>query len=203
MVVMVSPIEDLTGGFGARDGLFELTPTMTKALSKGCRAAPGALPEPVPEGVIRLDLPRWDQAWQVKQRRGGWPKVDPNTGKVLKHRPVWDTLRGNSRYGHYAQRHKATKEVIDAVVAVATKVGLVSCRYMEVTLVWSPGSKIRADEDNLWPLLKASCDALARGRKDLPGLHLVPDDDSRYMRKSARIDRPPVPAGLWLEVVVS
>lgn len=147
-----------------------------------------------------LVLPSWDTAWVTKTGRGGWPKVDPKTGKPVRHRPVWDALRGNSRNDLWAQRHKATKQVITAVTEAALHSGLTPCGYMDVTLVWSPGDRRRADEDNLWPLLKACCDALARGRRDLPGLHLVPDDDSRYMRKTPRIDRPPVPAGLWLEI---
>jgi crossover junction endodeoxyribonuclease RusA len=199
---MVSPIEDLTGGFGGGDGLFELTPTMTRALAKGRRAAPDVPPGPLPEGMVRLDLPRWDTAWEIKQNRKGWPVVNPKTGKVVKHRPVWDTLRANSR-PHWSARHKRTKEVIDAVTRIATAAGLRPCSFLDVALVWAPGSNVNADEDNLFPLLKVCCDALARGpRRDLPGLHLVPDDTSRYMRKVPRIDWPPVPGGLWLEVTV-
>jgi crossover junction endodeoxyribonuclease RusA len=154
--------------------------------------------------VVRyvLALPRWDTMWEIKTGRGGWPVVNPKTGKVRRHRKVWDTLTGNSRPGHWAQRHTAVKEVIDAVTTVAVAARLRPCRYMDVTLVWSPGHHRVADEDNLYPLLKICCDALARGpRKDLPGLRLVADDDSRYMRKTPRIDRPPIRAGLWLEVV--
>lgn len=183
------------------EGLFELTPALTKTLRRTTRPeVPVVAPAATSEGAIRLDLPPWDRAWVIKQKRGGWPVVDPTTRKVRKHRPVWDALAGNARV-HYAQRHKATKEVITAVVAAATRAGLRPCTHMEVVLVWAPGHNRATDEDNRWPLLKACCDALARGpRKDLPGLHLVPDDDSRHMRKSVRIDPPPAPPGLWLEI---
>lgn len=157
-----------------------------------------------PSGAARyvLRLPRWDTMWEVKTGRGGWPVVDPKTGKVRRHRKVWDVLTGNARPGHWSQRHTAVKEVIGVVTVVAVNAGLRPCRYMDVTLVWSPGHKRIADEDNLYPLLKVCCDALARGpRMDLPGLRLVAEDDSRYMRKTPRIDRPPVSAGLWLEVL--
>jgi hypothetical protein len=158
-----------------------------------------------PVEVIRLDLPRWDTAWEPRRTRSGW-KIDPKTGKIVQHRRVWDALKGNARPGHFAVRHKATQEVISAVVWLARQAGLHRIRdatYVKVVLVWSPGNHRKADEDNLWHLLKVCCDALARGRKDLAGLHLVPDDDSRYMLKVPRIERPPTPAGLWLEVAVT
>lgn len=154
--------------------------------------------------VIRLDLPRWDIAWQIKTRRNGWPVVNPKTGKVVKYRPVWDTLTANARPPHWSRRAQATREVIDAVVSVVTMAGLRPCQHLTVQLVWSPGDNRRADDENLAPLQKACCDALARGRKDLPGLHLVPDDTRRWMEKlMPRIDRPPIPSGLWLEVAPS
>ncbi|MGH7743374.1 MAG: hypothetical protein ACREQ5_00935 [Candidatus Dormibacteria bacterium] len=183
------------------EGLFELTPAITKQLVKRPTAtAPPAATNPSDGGTVRLDLPRWDTAWKIRTRRGGWPRIDPKTGKVLKHRVVWDALSGNARV-HYTQRHIATKVVITAVVDAATRAGLEPCDYMEVVLVWAPGHNRATDEDNRWALLKACCDGLARGpRKDLPGLHLVPDDDSRHMRKSVRIDPPPAPPALYLEI---
>lgn len=202
---MVSPIEDLTGGFGADGALFDLTPAATRALSKGRRAVPAPVcPEQVlPEGVVRLELPRWDTMWEIRKRRGGWPKIDPKTRKVLKKRVVWDALGGNAREGTFHSRHKASHVVIAEVVRVATRAGLRPCEHLTVRLVWAPGRTMRADDDNLWQLQKVCCDGLARGRGDLPGLHLVPDDSRRFMEKLApRIDWPPVPAGLWLEVTV-
>jgi crossover junction endodeoxyribonuclease RusA len=183
------------------DALFELTPAVTRQLAHHRPMARTGPAIAVNDAVIRLDLPPWDRTWEIKRRRGGWPVIDPVSNKVRKIRPVWDALAGNARV-HYAQRHKATKEVIAAVVDIATRAGLQPCSYMDVTLVWAPGHNRATDEDNRWPLLKACCDALARGpRQDLPGLHLLPDDDSRHMRKTVRIDPPPAPPGLYLQIV--
>lgn len=158
------------------------------------------LDDPPPDGWVILPLPRWDTAFEVKTGRGGWPKINQKTRKVVTHRPIWDPLQANSR-AHWTKRHHAVKEVIDAVTVVATRSGLQPCRHMDVVLVWAPGHNRGADEDNRWPLLKACCDALARGpRRDLPGLRLVADDDSRHMSKSCRIDPPPAPSALYLEV---
>jgi hypothetical protein len=170
--------------------LFGLAPAVTRTLT-------------VPrDGVIRLDLPNWSTAWEIKTGRGGWPKLNPTTGKVIKHRKVWDALAGNARPGHWSQRHTAVKEVILAVVNAATTAGLQPCQHLTIQIVWAPGHHRKADDDNLWHIQKAAADALARGpRKDLPGLHLVADDDQQWMAKLApRIDRPPSAPGLWLEV---
>jgi hypothetical protein len=165
-------------------------------------AAPTGVVHRGDQDVIRLGLPNWSTAWEVKTGRGGWPKVEPKTGKVIKHRKVWDALNGNSRNGHYAARHKATKEVIKAVVDAATLAGLRPCQHLTVQLVWAPGDNRRADRGNLNPLQKACLDGLVRGpRKDLPGLHLVPDDTDQWVEElMPRIDRPPTPPGLWLEL---
>lgn len=184
------------------EGLFELTPAITKELTRNTTVPVVSASVDPPTGMVRLDLPRWDTEWKVRTRRGGWPRVNPTTGKVLKHRPVWEALRGNARNAHYAQRLKATREVIDAVVAAANRAGLQPCQHLTVQLVWSPGDNRRADVDNLVGLQKICCDGMARGRTDIPGLHLVPDDTDAWMEKlMPRIDRPPTPPGLWLEVV--
>ncbi|MGH9290823.1 MAG: hypothetical protein ACRD0V_21425 [Acidimicrobiales bacterium] len=39
-------------------------------------------------------------------------------------------------------------------------------------------------------------------RTDLPGLRLVLDDTPEWVTRATRIDRPPTPAGLWLEITV-
>lgn len=195
------PAVDLFGTNYGEDALFDLTPKVTKTITR----PNGAVDTPAPErrgDVVVLHLPRWDQAWEVATRRGGWPKVNPKTRKVIKRRKVWDALRGNSRNAHYAQRHNATKEVIAAVAAAATAAGLTPCRHLTVQLVWAPGRNLRADVDNLVALQKVCCDALARGRSDLPGLHLVPDDTARWMTKRMpRID--PGGSGLWLEITAA
>lgn len=130
-------------------------------------------------------------------------------------RPVWDNLRGNSRPGGWPPRHRATRQVIRDVVWVARHHGPPEpVAHLLVALTWAPGRRVRADPDNLWPLLKACCDALARGRKDLPGLHLVPDDNAEHMTKwTPTILMPParghrattaepyrIHVGLWLDL---
>lgn len=180
------------------EGLFDLPPTGTKTRDQPVTMT--APPDP-PGGVIRLHLPNWSTAWEPKTGRGGWPKLNPKTGKPLRWRPVWEGLHSNARPGHWAQRAKATRTVIQTVVTAAHKAGLTPCTHLTVQLVWAPGDHRTADRGNLMGIHKACLDALARGRTDLPGLQLVPNDSDRWVEElMPRIDRPPVPAGLWLEV---
>jgi hypothetical protein len=153
--------------------------------------------------TYRLDLPRWDTAWEVKTRRGV-PVLDKRARKPVRVRKVWDVLTGNARIGHWSQRHAAVKEVIEAVAWTAKAARVPAGSHLSVRLVWAPGDNRRADPDLLDPLRKVCIDALARGpRKDLPGLHLVPDDGAEWVtRQPSRIDRPPAPPGLWLELEV-
>jgi hypothetical protein len=162
------------------------------------------LDDPVPGGWTILPLPRWDIAWEAKTGQGGWPKVNAKTGKVVKHRPVWDPLWGNTQNKHWAPRAKAVREVITAITQIATAAGLQPCNHLTIRLVWAPDTKRNVDEDNLWRLQKTIADGLARGpRRDLPGLHLVPDDNAQWMTKlGPRIEMPPNRPGLWLEVQV-
>jgi hypothetical protein len=159
------------------------------------------LNDPLP-GTRILTLPRYDTAWVPKTGRGGWPKVNARTGKVVQHRVVWDPLAGNARNAHWSARAKAARLVIADVIQIGTAAGLKPCQHLTIRLVWAPGDWRTADEDNLWNLQKVIADGLARGpRKDLPGLRLVPDDTPTWMTKlGPRIDRPPTPPGLWLEL---
>jgi hypothetical protein len=150
-----------------------------------------------------LTLPNWSTAWEVRTGRGGWPKINPKTGKVIRHRAVWEPLQGNARNPHWSARAKATRTVIDTVVRVATRAGMRACRHLTIQLVWAPGDMRRADRGNLMALQKACLDALARGRSDIPGLRLVPDDSDRWVEELVpRIARPPQPPGLWLQLWV-
>lgn len=150
-------------------------------------------------GAYRLDLPRWDTEWRIRDY-----KVSAKTGKLLpvKERRVWDPLTGNARV-HWTRRHKAVQEVIAATVTLARLHKVPACTHLAVELVWAPGDRRRADADNLVALQKVCCDALARGRKDLPGLHLVPDDTPAYMTKKMPTIMPPPHDGLWLLVETS
>lgn len=157
--------------------------------------------------TYRLDLPRWDLGPRVPCRTKDGQLKRTASGKIVTRmrRSVWSALTGNSRSGHWAQRHAAVKKVIAAVIESARTANVPAGSHITIRLVWSPGDNRHADEDNLWPLQKVLADGLARGpRKDLPGLRLVPDDTAEWMTKLApRIARPPEPVGLWLEVQVS
>jgi hypothetical protein len=144
--------------------------------------------------TYRLPLPRWDIAWEVVQR----------TGRPVRVRKVWDVLHLNAR-PHWRARHRATIEVHDAVLLLGRAQRLhhvAGAQFVHVVLVWAPGDRRRADPVNLTPLVKACSDALSRGTKARPGLGVVPDDDDQHMTQTVRIDRPPQPPGLWLEVTV-
>lgn len=136
--------------------------------------------------TYRLVLPRYDTAWETI------------SGK--RKRFVWDTLRGNSRPPHWATRHRAVKQVIHDVSTLARAAKIPVCTHLTVQLVWAPGDRRVADVDNLVALQKVMCDALARGRKDLPGLRLVPDDRPQHMTKRMPEILPPPDNGLWLIV---
>lgn len=112
------------------------------------------------------------------------------------------TLRGNARC-HWAARAKETSEVRHTVSSLVKSAGVPKCEFLTVQLFWAPGDRRRRDEDNLWPLLKVCCDAIARGRKDWVGLELVPDDTPQYMDKMGpRILTPDDTArvGMWLTI---
>jgi hypothetical protein len=144
--------------------------------------------------TYRLPLPRWDTAWEVVARKG----------KPVRVRKVWDALNLNGR-PHWRARHAANREVMDAVVLLGRQQKLhqiTGARYVRVVLVWAPGDRRRADAINRTPILKAAADAVAQGTKERPGLGVVPDDDDQHMSQDVRIERPPCPAGLWLEVTV-
>lgn len=142
--------------------------------------------------TYRLDLPRWDLGPRVPYR------TETGAGRTRMHRPVWDALTGNARTGHWAQRAKAVNEVIIAVGWAAKAAQVPTGKHLTVQLVWAPGNNRRADAGNLAGIQKPCVDALAAG-----GLHLVPDDTAEWVTElMPRIDRPPVLAGLWLEIEV-
>jgi crossover junction endodeoxyribonuclease RusA len=110
------------------------------------------------------------------------------------------SLVGNSR-AHWRRRSADTQQVRSDVMRLAQNAGLHRLgpiEHIAVELVWAPGDRRRRDADNLWPLLKASCDALARGRRDWIGLDLVPDDTPAFMEKLAPRIEPPPAKGMWL-----
>lgn len=142
----------------------------------------------------RIMLPRWDQQ--------GSTRID-GKGRMRHVRRIWDPLQGNAR-AHWRRKAEATREVITVVSVLAMAKRIPSGQHLTVTLVWAPGDRRKRDADNLWPLLKVCCDALARGpRKDLPGLRLVPDDSPEWMTKRAPVILTPPATGLWLDIEVT
>lgn len=142
---------------------------------------------------FRLQLPRWDQ----RDLRG--------------RREVWDVLHANQRGGRqYGRRQRVTNFVISTVATLAKQARIPPSAHLTVELVWVPEhANRRRDADNLWPLLKVVCDALARGpikrARHGPGLDLVPDDTPEYMTKLApRIATPAEhEPGLWLHLTAT
>lgn len=116
------------------------------------------------------------------------------------------SLVGNSR-SHWRARSADTRTVREAVLVLARSAGLhgvTSARHVTATFTWAPGDNIRRDADNLWPMLKACCDALARGpRRDWVGLQLVPDDTPAYFTKNAPVIWPPPrEREMWLDLLI-
>lgn len=174
-----------------------------RAKQPALRPVPG--PIPGREHTWCVVLPRWDIAWEQRTTgRGKSKRLKINKkGKPVMWRRVWDPLRGNARNGSWHARHEATRDVIQAVILAARHAGLPRRgSHVTVRLTWAPGDRRRADVDNLVHLQKACCDALARGRDDLPGLHLVPDDTAQWMTKDMPRIAPPPAEGLWLTVEV-
>jgi crossover junction endodeoxyribonuclease RusA len=114
-------------------------------------------------------------------------------------------LAGNTRV-HWRQRSADTQQVRSDVMRLAQQAGLHRLgrlKHVTAELVWAPGDKRRRDADNLWPLLKVCCDALARGpRRDWVGLELVPDDTPEHMTKLAPRIEPPPAKGMWLALTL-
>lgn len=114
-------------------------------------------------------------------------------------------LWGNTR-AHWRRRTADTRQVRSDVLRLAQAAGLNRldrpAAHVTVALTWAPGDNRRRDADNLWPLLKALADGLARGRPDLIGLDLVPDDTPEYFTKLAPRIEPPPAKGMWLDISI-
>jgi crossover junction endodeoxyribonuclease RusA len=115
-----------------------------------------------------------------------------------------EPLNANWRL-HWTSYNERVGAIRHGVVTAARKAGIPTCRHLTVGLNYRPGDNRRRDADNLWPTLKACCDALARGpRRDWVGLELVPDDTPEHMTKQAPVIVPgPGPRRLWLTVEVT
>lgn len=145
----------------------------------------GDCPDPCPDCTYRamaeLDVP-------LMPGKRGW--VPP--------------LNANDRM-HPMVRSKRTRLIRERVYTAARNAGIPQARHLAVTLHYAPGDNRRRDADNLWPTLKAACDALARGkRRDWVGLELVPDDTPEHMTKHTPVIHPGRgERRLWLEVQIT
>jgi crossover junction endodeoxyribonuclease RusA len=128
----------------------------------------------------------------------------PSRGRGRSVGQIREPLNANTRYHQY-DRARRVKHVRECVLMYARVARIPKCQHLTVQLHYAPGDNHRRDADNLWPTLKAACDALARGpRRDWVGLELVPDDTPEYMTKLAPVIHPgPGKRRLWLEVEVT
>lgn len=132
------------------------------------------------------------------------PATSMHARLILPYERPPKALTGNTR-AHWRRRSADTQQVRSDVMRLAQQAGLhrlTGVRHVTVTLTWAPGDRRRRDADNLWPLLKSACDALAKGRRDWTGLDLVPDDTPVYMEKHAPVILPPPAKGMWLDLVL-
>lgn len=125
----------------------------------------------------RLELPRWDKA-DYRGRRQVWDVVHANQRS---------SFHSNARV-HYAIQRRSVNLVLDVVATLAKQARIPEAEHLTVELVWVPDRRDRRrDSDNLWPLLKVCCDALARGPsgrgRGAIGLDLVDDDTPEWMTK--------------------
>jgi len=91
-----------------------------------------------------------------------------------------DGLSANWR-GHWRVKARATAEVRTLVVALARSARITTMQRMEVELVWVVKTRTKRDPDNIFPLLKAVCDALGSDRG--VSARLVQDDSPEWMAK--------------------
>ena len=91
-------------------------------------------------------------------------------------------LAGNAR-AHWRAEARAKQETRNTVTVLARQAGLHRYRpghveHVTAQLVWAPGDRRKRDSDNLWRFAKVIFDCIARGRPDLVGLDVVPDDNA-------------------------
>lgn len=121
-------------------------------------------------------------------------------------KPLW----GNARNAHWGERAKWSRIIRSDVMFLARQAKIPQSTHLDVLLSWAPGDLRKRDSDNLWPLLKACCDGLARGKRTLKpgaanfvGLDLVPDDTPQWMTKHAPLIMAPNECpvkGMWLDI---
>lgn len=117
-------------------------------------------------------------------------------------------LTANDNHGNYHVKARTVRYIRETVTTLAKAAHLPAGSHIEVTLHYRPRDNRRRDADNLWPTLKAVCDALSRGRRDWVGLELVPDDTPEHMTKHTPVIHPGRPnvgssARMWIELDIT
>lgn len=114
-------------------------------------------------------------------------------------------LAGNAR-AHWRAEARAKQETRNTVTVLARQAGLHRYRpghveHVTAQLVWAPGDRRKRDSDNLWRFAKVIFDCIARGRPDLVGLDVVPDDSPEHFTKLAPVILPPpAPKAMYLDL---
>lgn len=85
---------------------------------------------------------------------------------------------------HWRTEHRIKGQIHDAVVTLcrAQRVPKGLDR-VEVQLIYVPRDKRRRDTDNMQPVVKAVCDAVAGGHPKRPGYGVVVDDTPEFMAR--------------------
>lgn len=132
------------------------------------------------------------------------PLMQPPLSRWTGNPKPCEPLNANTTYHRY-ERASRVRLVREAVLVGAKQARIPAGGHLTVGLHYAPGDNRRRDADNLWPTLKAACDALARGpRRDWVGLELVPDDTPEYMTKLTPLIHPGKgDRRLWLTVQVT
>lgn len=124
--------------------------------------------------------------------------------------PKYPALNANLR-GTRWDTNADVQAVRADVMRLARHAGCTPGEHLTVHLAWSPARRNGHDADNLAPMMKACCDALARGSRRLTlknpgvniGLDLVPDDRPEHMSKIMPVILPKGdPPGMWLTVII-
>jgi crossover junction endodeoxyribonuclease RusA len=161
--------------------------------------------------ALALGLCPWCARWLTDNCGHQMPVLGP----LERHRielpypdyPTFPALSLNSRGSRWST-NAAVQQVRGDVSYLAR--GIKPGRHVFAHLAWRPKKPGRQDDDNLALLMKACCDAIARGprrptlrNKGMAiGLDLVPDDTVQYMTKALPVILPDGPPGMWLTVGV-
>jgi hypothetical protein len=123
--------------------------------------------------------------------------------------PLYPALQANLRGTRWE-----TNRDVQAVRGDVSRIARVikpGAKHLTVHLCWRPARYNGQDDDNLWPLLKACVDAMARGSRRATyrnpnmniGLDLVPGDTRKHVTRLPPAVLRTGPPGMWLTVAVT